>query len=839
MGKATITANLGNGQYTITINQDRDKADKQIDQLNRWIAYTEQKIFDLYNNDPDHKRDGYKLGLESLKKQLSYYTKIPADYSVSAWCVDYSLNLSGQVGTIEINGDYTKTILIKPGYRTGAVPDAGDGVQMHMWAQTAEQWFYNEAMRPGWQKWMPTYRLGTITAKTHSLCNVDLDIARTAIVNFGETRTINKFDSLIGVPIEYMDCDGSVFFPGDRVVVEFGAQNNDYPKVIGFVSNPKSTALPFLAYQSYKNGDDYFLGVYDWNGNRIYTYDMNTICGTPSDWPIAVLGASEEANAVYVLSGRMAWNPLASKEEPQAALLTVPITYEYPGNDIYEIGFTNHADDPFGDDLEEMETRVGIGPDGFIMIASGTEMSNSEYTRHLGTRLMGMFCDTWVGFSNLNAMTVINRSDSPGEREWYVDPAHPDDSYQTLRCGYPPEYYTPEDHPCTFPPEFSYHYVSVRAVGFRGRVVYAAITAGYDRPADDQTAPLPYTIDNEGYSYLVTLESPVYPNPGIWPWSPFELSNPLSQYNTCPWFFTDADAERYFGDHIITDFLRTINFYHIRLLKQIISVPGDQPDDLGERNTLCLIYSFQVERCNSGGYAYAGGTISGSFSAGEFVFYQERWLFACCPEGSSSVSYYDSFDWHLSGTIPLTGTSNPMSDVRNFAITNIPSECAVLDMVNALRQSNGVSLYPGTLSRGLSRVAQAHVDWLISTGRAQHASANGDLPEDRGKAAGFFSASEVLASKTRGRTGRMYDEWATCMAGWESSPGHLATLVYPILRQVGVAWGTYPASLTQIIHGPGNYDPITHEYSTDEMLQELSEEERGNTMVFVIMVNYA
>jgi hypothetical protein len=644
-----------------------------------------------------------------------------------------------------------------------------------------------------------------------------------------------------------MDCDGSVFAVNDRVVVEFGAQSNDYPKIIGFEDHPKPVALPFLMYQSYKDGDDYFLGVFDWNGNKIHTYDLNALTpGLPSTWPIVVLGASEEANVVFVLSGRMAWDPNAGKDMPQAALLTVPITYEYSGNDIYEIGFVNHADNPFADDLQDMDNRVGIGPDGFILISNGTELSASEYTRHVGTRVMGMFCDTWVGFSNINLMTVINRWDKPGDREWYVDPAHSDpydddyDSFQQYRCGYPPEYHEPEDFPCTYPPEFSYHYTSVQAIGFRGPVVYAAVTAGFDEPADDQTAPQPHAIANEGYSYLVTLKSPIYADPGIWPRSPYEPGSPFEEYNARPWFFSTED-DRGFSGGVVDTFLRSIDYYTIRTLKQITSIPGDKPDNLGELNTLCLIYTNKLERCNAGGYAFAGsdGTINGSFNVGQFVFYQEKWLFASCGIGSTLINFYDSYDWSSVGTIPIIGAGNPISSVRNFALANIPSECMALDLLNALRQSNGVSSYPGILSRGLSKVAQDQVDWLIANGRVQHEGAGGSLPIDRGEAKGFFSASEVMASKMRGKTGRMYDEWATCFAGWQASPGHLATLVYPILRQVGVAWGTYPSSLTQLTHGPGTYDPETHEYSTEESTQILSEEERGNTLVFVLMVNYA
>ena len=111
-------------------------------------------------------------------------------------------------------------------------------------ASTPAGVFYNLAILPGWQRWKPTYRIGTIETisgmnASPSTCSVRLVAALSSV----QKLNINPPEALLSnVPIEYMDgLNGSVFVVGDRVVIEFTGQSWAAPKVIGFETNPRGT----------------------------------------------------------------------------------------------------------------------------------------------------------------------------------------------------------------------------------------------------------------------------------------------------------------------------------------------------------------------------------------------------------------------------------------------------------------------------------------------------------------------------------------------------------------------------------------------------------------------
>src|SRR5574343_1998280 len=77
-----------------------------------------------------------------------------------AWCADLTEQASGAVATLEIPGE-SDLILIKPG---APAPVAADGALVAREMQTPQQVFWNAAVLPGWQKYLPPYRWVTITA---------------------------------------------------------------------------------------------------------------------------------------------------------------------------------------------------------------------------------------------------------------------------------------------------------------------------------------------------------------------------------------------------------------------------------------------------------------------------------------------------------------------------------------------------------------------------------------------------------------------------------------------------------------------------------------------------
>lgn len=102
--------------------------------------------------------------------------------------------------------------------------------------------FHAAAIEPGWARWRPLWRYGTITAKVGDSCALTLETrAAREIrgVNEGLVLDTSEQRTLVDVPISYPPCNGDVFVVGDAVLVLFEGQDRDQPKVIGFKFGPR------------------------------------------------------------------------------------------------------------------------------------------------------------------------------------------------------------------------------------------------------------------------------------------------------------------------------------------------------------------------------------------------------------------------------------------------------------------------------------------------------------------------------------------------------------------------------------------------------------------------
>lgn len=188
-------------------------------------------------------RDLLKAAKKSLQREIGYLQGALVSETRQAWCVDLTESASGAVATVDVPGE-TETILLAPGCRA---PGGGDGQFIAREILSPAQAFYNAAILPGWQKWMPTYRKGTITSVNvdFNTAGVSLDAAISSALGVG----VNQQTSLANVPVSYMTCNASVFSIGDRCIVEFLGQSQEFPRVIGFVDNPKSCSALVVNYQ--------------------------------------------------------------------------------------------------------------------------------------------------------------------------------------------------------------------------------------------------------------------------------------------------------------------------------------------------------------------------------------------------------------------------------------------------------------------------------------------------------------------------------------------------------------------------------------------------------------
>jgi len=169
-----------------------------------------------------------------LSKDRAVWAALVLEVTQQAWCADLTETATGAVATIEIPGE-DNLVLIAP---DAPAPTAADGVLTAREVQSPEQVFWNAAVLPGWQKWMPTYRRGTITAINAATDTVDVTLTedRSSAQKLG----INKVMALTAVPVVYMTCNSAAFEIGDKCVVKFVDHDWAQPKVVGFVDHPKA-----------------------------------------------------------------------------------------------------------------------------------------------------------------------------------------------------------------------------------------------------------------------------------------------------------------------------------------------------------------------------------------------------------------------------------------------------------------------------------------------------------------------------------------------------------------------------------------------------------------------
>lgn len=101
--------------------------------------------------------------------------------------------------------------------------------------------FVNAALEPGWMKWEPLWRYGTVTARTGALCDVTLqNLPSRKIQSSEETLAIDESLAMTGVPITFLlgTCL-SLVVVGDEVLIKFTGQDRTRPEIIGWRREPK------------------------------------------------------------------------------------------------------------------------------------------------------------------------------------------------------------------------------------------------------------------------------------------------------------------------------------------------------------------------------------------------------------------------------------------------------------------------------------------------------------------------------------------------------------------------------------------------------------------------
>ena len=305
MGKATILEALGEGQYTVRVDTGKAQRDANVARLTVQIATLEQQIaawqqtLDAFEENEEAparaaveaaqtayiiamkttppptaaavralitahsaalktlfevrarsallrlQLDAWRLELAQARKDLAAWQAVEVEFDQTAWCADYTEAAAGDVPTLEIPGEYAPggaSLVLAPREVPPTLP-AGQIVAREV--QTGAQAYFNAAILPGWQRHMPTYRAGTITSINRSADSADVLLDATP--SSAQDLDINQTATLAGVPVRYMTCNAAAFEIGDRVVVEFQAQDWAQPVVIGFVERPRACDVIVLS----------------------------------------------------------------------------------------------------------------------------------------------------------------------------------------------------------------------------------------------------------------------------------------------------------------------------------------------------------------------------------------------------------------------------------------------------------------------------------------------------------------------------------------------------------------------------------------------------------------
>jgi|GEM_PF-2036470 hypothetical protein len=222
----------------------------------------------------------------SVLKRRAQLEAVPEGRELELWCADYTLNLSGDVGLVDVNDEGGQGLVIQPGFSGDAAYSAQrDGALFPNIAQSGPQVFFNAAILPGVQRWLPRYRVGEITRLQADVCTVRLGEAKSS----AQDLPINEAETLVDIPIVYMDCNGSAFKIGDRVLVRFTASG---PLVIGFEMEPVPCSLFGFVFEPAK---------YDGTVGTQYVAQKETYgepfesSGTPINPPLGTAGGTNNA----------------------------------------------------------------------------------------------------------------------------------------------------------------------------------------------------------------------------------------------------------------------------------------------------------------------------------------------------------------------------------------------------------------------------------------------------------------------------------------------------------------------------------------------------------------
>jgi len=183
-----------------------------------------------------------EAALEKAKGELdkcnTLISQAAAAPTLSLWCADYTLDLTGDVGTIEL-GRSGRPALIRPGGGDGAGEAAympSDGIAAITTLVTGAGAFYNAAVQPGVATWRPRYRTGKIISMIEVLHRATVALDPLTLTD--QKINVNQSVTVVDASVDYLHCNSYAFSVGDQVVVSFQGMDWSWATVVGFADGP-------------------------------------------------------------------------------------------------------------------------------------------------------------------------------------------------------------------------------------------------------------------------------------------------------------------------------------------------------------------------------------------------------------------------------------------------------------------------------------------------------------------------------------------------------------------------------------------------------------------------
>lgn len=293
MGNGIIVSHVGDAQYQVQVNYDTSYADQKIasieselsrissdtsldDLINeKYLEYQDSLIAlnaaiialptgyttadeeyravveaTLYRDfvfteyeEAKSKKTAQAATLVALKNQKKNIEDNRVESEVKTlWCIDKSDGgtndsgdpngplLSGEVALVTAFQNPDLHLGIEAGFDAGAPYSDTYGVLVHNPAQGDFEYLYSHTMIGGVQNWRPTYYAGTVAS-------IDEDTNVATVIT--DARALVEQETLVNVPVNYMDCDAAAFNVGDHVIIKFDSYLKANASVVGFFSRPR------------------------------------------------------------------------------------------------------------------------------------------------------------------------------------------------------------------------------------------------------------------------------------------------------------------------------------------------------------------------------------------------------------------------------------------------------------------------------------------------------------------------------------------------------------------------------------------------------------------------